>query len=181
MQANDYFIDNFAYVNDFLGAALESDSHSLASHESSLSEQQRTADNGGDDDDDNNNTWNDMPQRIVRTSSTETAPPAMNAFQGNVSPLAKKRARTSRRPAHFESGEWTDTADDDDEDDEPASPRSSKKKKRPSQAHNKSARPPSMFRGVSCCGNDRKWQARIRDGAQVHYLGRCVAVLVGWC
>jgi len=31
----------------------------------------------------------------------------------------------------------------------------------------------SLFRGVSCCGKDRKFQARIRDGNQVHYLGRC--------
>jgi len=30
----------------------------------------------------------------------------------------------------------------------------------------------SIFRGVSCCGKDRKWQARIRDGSKVHYLGR---------
>jgi len=25
---------------------------------------------------------------------------------------------------------------------------------------------------VSCCGKDRKFQARIRDGSKVHYLGR---------
>jgi hypothetical protein len=30
----------------------------------------------------------------------------------------------------------------------------------------------SAFRGVSCCGKDRKYQARIRDGSKVHYLGR---------
>ena len=30
----------------------------------------------------------------------------------------------------------------------------------------------STFRGVSCCGKDRKWQARIRDAAKVRYLGR---------
>ncbi len=30
----------------------------------------------------------------------------------------------------------------------------------------------SAFRGVSCCGKDRKWQVRIRDGTRVHYLGR---------
>lgn len=30
----------------------------------------------------------------------------------------------------------------------------------------------SAFRGVSCCGKDRKFQARIRDGSKVHYLGR---------
>jgi len=30
----------------------------------------------------------------------------------------------------------------------------------------------SSFRGVSCCGKDRKFQARIRDGCKVHYLGR---------
>ena len=37
----------------------------------------------------------------------------------------------------------------------------------------KSDRPQtSSFRGVSCCGKDRKWQARIRDGNRVHYLGR---------
>ena len=30
----------------------------------------------------------------------------------------------------------------------------------------------SVFRGVSCCGKDRKYQARIRDGNKVHYLGR---------
>jgi hypothetical protein len=30
----------------------------------------------------------------------------------------------------------------------------------------------SYFRGVSCCGKDRKWQARIRDANRVRYLGR---------
>jgi len=30
----------------------------------------------------------------------------------------------------------------------------------------------SDFRGVSCCGKDRKWQARLRIGKVVHYLGR---------
>jgi hypothetical protein len=30
----------------------------------------------------------------------------------------------------------------------------------------------SAFRGVSCCGKDRKWQARIRDANRVRYLGR---------
>ncbi len=30
----------------------------------------------------------------------------------------------------------------------------------------------SSFRGVSCCGKDRKWQARIRDSNKVRYLGR---------
>jgi hypothetical protein len=30
----------------------------------------------------------------------------------------------------------------------------------------------SSFRGVSCCGKDRKWQARIRDANRVRYLGR---------
>ncbi len=30
----------------------------------------------------------------------------------------------------------------------------------------------STFRGVSCCGKDRKWQARIRDANRVRYLGR---------
>ena len=30
----------------------------------------------------------------------------------------------------------------------------------------------SKFRGVSCCGKDRKWQARIRESNRVRYLGR---------
>mmetsp|Transcript_11906 Transcript_11906/g.19385 ORF Transcript_11906/g.19385 Transcript_11906/m.19385 type:complete len:288 (+) Transcript_11906:1281-2144(+) len=30
----------------------------------------------------------------------------------------------------------------------------------------------SKFRGVSCCGRDRKWQARIRQGSKIIYLGR---------
>jgi len=30
----------------------------------------------------------------------------------------------------------------------------------------------SFFRGVSCCGKDRKWQARIRELTKVRYLGR---------
>mmetsp|Transcript_48164 Transcript_48164/g.105034 ORF Transcript_48164/g.105034 Transcript_48164/m.105034 type:complete len:369 (+) Transcript_48164:206-1312(+) len=36
----------------------------------------------------------------------------------------------------------------------------------------KGARQTSTFRGVSCCGKDRKWQARIRDANRVRYLGR---------
>lgn len=34
------------------------------------------------------------------------------------------------------------------------------------------AKQTSSFRGVSCCGKDRKWQARIRDANRVRYLGR---------
>ncbi len=30
----------------------------------------------------------------------------------------------------------------------------------------------SPFRGVSCCGKDKKWQVRIRDGKKALYLGR---------
>ena len=57
-----------------------------------------------------------------------------------------------------------------------------KYKKRESQAGEKikTSRSPtcptfkqtSSFRGVSCCGKDRKWQARIRDSNTVRYLGR---------
>jgi hypothetical protein len=36
----------------------------------------------------------------------------------------------------------------------------------------KGGRQTSTFRGVSCCGKDRKWQARIRDANRVRYLGR---------
>lgn len=34
------------------------------------------------------------------------------------------------------------------------------------------SRQTSTFRGVSCCGKDRKFQARIRDANRVRYLGR---------
>jgi len=45
-------------------------------------------------------------------------------------------------------------------------------KKASSSAESASAKQTSAFRGVSCCGKDRKWQARIRDANRVRYLGR---------
>ncbi|GBG33175.1 Ethylene-responsive transcription factor CRF2 [Hondaea fermentalgiana] len=39
-------------------------------------------------------------------------------------------------------------------------------------ANAEKGRQTSTFRGVSCCGKDRKWQARIRDATRVRYLGR---------
>lgn len=39
-------------------------------------------------------------------------------------------------------------------------------------ANAEKGRQTSTFRGVSCCGKDRKWQARIRDANRVRYLGR---------
>lgn len=45
-------------------------------------------------------------------------------------------------------------------------------KKKQSAAAANGAQFTSSFRGVSCCGKDRKFQARIRDGSKVYYLGR---------
>lgn len=57
--------------------------------------------------------------------------------------------------------------------------KSSKKKKETSSPSGATAaanlaniKQTSGFRGVSCCGKDRKWQARIRDANRVRYLGR---------
>lgn len=56
-----------------------------------------------------------------------------------------------------------------------AASRSSKRSdRRTGSAASKASDAPttSFFRGVSCCGKDRKWQARIRDSNKVKYLGR---------
>lgn len=84
-----------------------------------------------------------------------------------------------------------DVDDDDDDEDRPgrkssSSSASSFRSAKPSSSSSSSSkklaamasasyldgRQTSAFRGVSCCGKDRKYQARIRDGSKVHYLGR---------
>jgi hypothetical protein len=72
------------------------------------------------------------------------------------------------------AGAGLDNEADECEDDlndiqeESASKKQQKKKRTGKREPNLS----SPFRGVSCCGKDKKWQARIRDGQKVHYLGR---------
>ncbi len=96
---------------------------------------------------------------------------------GSRSPLFKN---DDERSALFKS----DDKLEDELVDHPAGPGSTSKgpagktstaahvKKRPMGDLSQTRQDTSCFRGVSCCGKDRKWQARIREDSRVRYLGR---------
>ena len=106
------------------------------------------------------------PRRSGSTSSVESSPETRKArpIPRPISPKATER----RRLRTYSSDEGDSRDDSSDEDSQVGTPKSSRKRIKTSSVvcHT------SAFRGVSCCGKDRKFQARIRDGSKVHYLGR---------
>jgi len=109
-----------------------------------------------------------MQKRSGSTSSTVTSPELRKAkpLPRPISPKSTERRRLRTYST------------DDEEDDSSENESESSSGNTKSNASRKRAKPSvtashtSAFRGVSCCGKDRKFQARIRDGSKVHYLGR---------
>ena len=96
-------------------------------------------------------------------------PSTPDSLKFHVAPSASPPAE-KRKVMRMLSNSDFSSADDDslaDEQSYTTKKKSMKKKKKSSTVAHTSA-----FRGVSCCGKDRKFQARIRDGSKVHYLGR---------
>jgi hypothetical protein len=112
------------------------------------------------------------PLQAIRSDSTtsvETSPlhRRVKAISRPISPQAteKRRLRT------FSTDE-SDSPSESSSEDEGFSGRSAKPQRKRSRLSSNGVLHTSVFRGVSCCGKDRKFQARIRDGSKVHYLGR---------
>jgi hypothetical protein len=98
------------------------------------------------------------------------------SFSGSRAPLLKSE---DERSAHFKSDdEFEDELGDDNAGPGSTSTALSGKtstalyKKRKQGDLSQPRQDTSVFRGVSCCGKDRKWQARIREDNRARYLGR---------
>ena len=107
-----------------------------------------------------------QPKRSSSTSAFETSPDSRRAraLARPISPSSSERRRV-RTYSFSDSSSSKD--EESSEDGEPERVTTSKKRRTTVATSHTSA-----FRGVSCCGKDRKFQARIRDGSKVHYLGR---------
>jgi hypothetical protein len=112
-------------------------------------------------------------QRSDSTTSIETSPShrRVKAVARPISPptVEKRRLRTFSSDNSDDSPS-SESSSDDEAFSKPRSSKASRRKR--SRSMSSGVLHTSVFRGVSCCGKDRKFQARIRDGSKVHYLGR---------
>lgn len=89
--------------------------------------------------------------------------------KGDQEPSTPDLVKAEVAPAAFPEPESNMTENHDETDSDGSVGRSQTRNKRRKLSQTNHT---SCFRGVSCCGKDRKFQARIRDGSKVHYLGR---------